>query len=644
MSQDNQEKKEPQGKKGGKGQLPSPIKNKASLLIIIVLGAILVYSLFQETNNKKEIDNSTFMTELLNQEITEAVIEGKVINYKKGDESYFTRWSQSDFEFKQLLIDNTQGKVKEKVPSKLETILVSWLPFLLMILFFWFFMFRNMNKGQNSAFSFGKSKAKRYQGSKTKVNFDDVAGVDEAKEELHEIVEYLKNPKKFQRLGGRIPKGILLVGRPGTGKTLLAKAVAGEANVPFFSVSGSDFVEMFVGVGASRVRDLFAQAKKNSPAIAFIDELDAVGRHRGSGLGGGHDEREQTLNQLLVEMDGFEMNESVIIIAATNRPDVLDPALLRPGRFDRQVVVDLPDINGRSKILKVHSRKIPLADEINLKVIARATPGFSGAELANLVNEAALIAARHSKEAVEMEDFEEAKDKLTLGKQKKSRVVSEEDRKITSYHEIGHVVCSLFEKHGEPAHKVSIIPRGLTGGATHFLGNDKSTYSKSFLEAMLVHLLGGRAAEKIIFDEITTGASNDIDRATDIVKQMVCNWGMSDKIGPLAVMKQEKEVFLGKQIGNKDFHSEDVAKMVDSEIHYFIDKAYVRAQDTLNKHRDLVDAMAEVLLEKETLNAEDIFSIVKQHATGEDLAFAEAKYNRSKALSFEIKEADKKEA
>ncbi len=634
-------KKTPEPPKGkGPNPLKNPSSNKYSFVIVLILGAILIWALLQDSKNQKEVDNKEFWTALNSGAITEVVIEGDVLNYKVDNQSYFTRWSQYDYDFKQELIDKTQGPVKEKVPSKWEAILVSWLPFLLMILFFWFFMFRNVNKGQNSAFSFGKSKAKRFDGSKTKVKFDDVAGVDEAKEELTEIVEYLKNPKKFEMLGGRIPKGVLLVGRPGTGKTLLAKAVAGEANVPFFSVSGSDFVEMFVGVGASRVRDLFAQAKKSAPAIAFIDELDAVGRHRGSGLGGGHDEREQTLNQLLVEMDGFEINDSVIIIAATNRPDVLDPALLRPGRFDRQVIVDLPDINGRTKILQVHSKKVPLSPEVNLKIIARATPGFSGAELANLVNEAALIAARSSKKFIEMDDFEEAKDKLTLGKQKKSKIVLPEERKITSYHEIGHVICALFESHGSPAHKVSIIPRGMTGGATHFLGEEKSNYSKSFLKSMLVHLLGGRAAEDIVFDEITTGASNDIDRATDIVKQMVCNWGMSKKIGPLAVMKKEQEVFLGKQIGQKELHSEEVAKIVDSEIHSFIDEAYKKAKDIIIKHRDLVDSLADELLEKETLGAEEIFAIVENHVSGEDLEIVKEKYKKAKQLSFESLQED----
>ncbi len=625
-----------------KSPLKSPTNNKFSLIVVLVLATVLIYALFQENQTQKEVDNKVFWTQLNNKEISDVVIEGKVINYKRDGEDYYTRWSQSDLEFKEKLLELAGGTVKEKVPSRWQSALLSWLPFLLMILFFWFFMFRNVNKGQNSAFSFGKSRAKRYMGSKTKVNFSDVAGVDEAKEELTEIVEYLKNPKKFEKLGGKIPKGVLLVGRPGTGKTLLAKAVAGEANVPFFSVSGSDFVEMFVGVGASRVRDLFAQAKKSAPAIAFIDELDAVGRHRGSGLGGGHDEREQTLNQLLVEMDGFEMNDSVIIIAATNRPDVLDPALLRPGRFDRQVVVDLPDINGRTKILKVHATNVELSRDINLKVIARATPGFSGAELANLVNEAALIAARRNKTQIEMDDFEEAKDKLTLGKKKESRVVSEEERKITSYHEVGHVVCSLFEEHGEPAHKVSIIPRGFTGGATHFLGEEKSNYSKGFLKAMLVHLLGGRAAEEIVFNEITTGASNDIERATDIVKQMVCNWGMSEKLGPVAIMQKQQEVFLGKQLGQKELHSEEVAKVIDQEIHEFLSEAYNKAKATLTKHRKLVDELAKQLLETETMGADDIFTLAKKFVDGDDLAIVEKKYNRSKELSFDEREEDKK--
>lgn len=619
-------------------QLKKPSNNKFSFLIVLLLGVVLIYALFQDNQTQEEVDNSQFWGDLNSGAITEVVIEGDMLNYKINDKSFFTRWSQYDYDFKQELINKTNGTVTEKVPSKWVAALISWVPFLLLIFFVWFFMLRNVNKGQSSAFSFGKSKAKRFDGTKSKINFDDVAGVDEAKEELTEIVEYLRAPKKFEKLGGKIPKGVLLVGRPGTGKTLLAKAVAGEANVPFFSVSGSDFVEMFVGVGASRVRDLFDQAKKHAPAIAFIDELDAVGRHRGSGVGGGHDEREQTLNQLLVEMDGFEKNESVIIIAATNRPDVLDPALLRPGRFDRQVVVDLPDITGRTKILQVHSRKTPLAPEVNLTVIARATPGFSGAELANLVNEAALIAARSTKKFIEMEDFEEAKDKLTLGKEKKSRVVSEEDRKITSYHEIGHVVCALFEKHGSPAHKVSIIPRGMTGGATHFLGEEKSNYSKSFLKSMLVHLLGGRAAEDVIFDEITTGASNDIERATDIVKQMVCNWGMSKKIGPIAVMKKEQEVFLGKQIGQKDLHSEEVAKLVDSEIHSFINEAYDRAKYIITTHRELVDALALELLEKETLSSEEIFEIVGNFVEGEDLTFVTNKYKKARKLSFSVED------
>jgi cell division protease FtsH len=411
---------------------------------------------------------------------------------------------------------SSQGiNVNSQKPSKMLGILLSWFPFLIFI-GIWIFLMRGMRGGAGQAFSFGKSRAKLAPGGRTKVTFKDVAGVDEAKEELEEIVEFLKAPKKFQRLGGRIPRGVLLLGRPGTGKTLLAKAVAGEAQVPFYSISGSDFVEMFVGVGASRVRDMFAEAKKNAPCIAFIDEIDAVGRHRGSGLGGGHDEREQTLNQLLVEMDGFDPNDSVIIIAATNRPDILDPALLRPGRFDRQIIVDLPDIKGREGILNVHTRKLPIAKEVSLGIIARITPGFSGADLANLVNEAALLAASKNKKKIEMDDFEEAKDKVTLGKARKSKVITDEDKKITAVHESGHVLCSLFLEKVEPIHKVTIIPRGFTGGATHFLQTEKSYYSRSYMEESIVGLMGGRSAEEVIFEEISTGASNDIQRATDL--------------------------------------------------------------------------------------------------------------------------------
>ncbi len=433
---------------------------------------------------------------------------------------------------------------------------------------------------------------------------------------------------------------MLLLGRPGTGKTLLAKAVAGEAKVPFFSISGSDFVEMFVGVGASRVRDMFAQAKKNSPCIAFIDEIDAVGRHRGAGLGGGHDEREQTLNQLLVEMDGFDPNDSVIIIAATNRPDVLDPALLRPGRFDRQVIVDLPDIKGREEILKVHTRKLPLAKEITFTVIARATPGFSGADLANLVNEAALLAARKNKKKIEMDDFEEAKDKVTMGKELKSKVISDEDKKNTSIHEVGHVLCSIFQEKTEPIHKVTIIPRGFSGGATHYLQTEKSTYSRSYLEEMITQLLGGRAAEEIMFGELTTGASSDIQRATDIARKMVCNWGMSEKIGPLVVAQKQTDVFLGRDISQHDNVSEDTARIIDQEIRSLVDTARENALKILEENKKLLIAMSDILLEKETLDADDIFEIVLKHVSAKQKKTIKEKMKQVNEMKIELSDKD----
>ncbi len=519
-------------------------------------------------------------------------------------------------------------------PSRFLEIIGAWLPFLIFI-GLWFFMMRGMRGGSSQVFSFGKSRARLADGGKSRITFDDVAGVDEAKEELEEIVEFLKAPEKFQRLGGRIPRGVLLVGRPGTGKTMLAKAVAGEAKVPFYSISGSDFVEMFVGVGASRVRDMFAEAKKNSPCIAFIDEIDAVGRSRGAGLGGGHDEREQTLNQLLVEMDGFDENDSVIIIAATNRPDVLDSALLRPGRFDRQVVVDLPDIKGREAILRVHSRKLPLDKDTSLGIIARGTPGFSGADLANLVNEAALLAARKGKKQIEMDDFEEAKDKVTLGKAKKSRVITDEDKLITAYHEVGHVLCSIFQDKAEPIHKVSIIPRGFTGGATHFLETERTHYSRYYLIQLLVGLYGGRCAEEVIFthQSITTGASSDIERATDIARQMVTNWGMSDKIGPMTVSKKESQIFLGKDLGSTEHVSEQTAKLIDEEIHFFINEAYQKALEILTERKPLLILMAKELMEKETLTSEEIFNLTLANIKESEREFVMKKYKKVKEMS-----------
>ncbi|MBN2830626.1 MAG: ATP-dependent zinc metalloprotease FtsH, partial [Candidatus Cloacimonetes bacterium] len=524
--------------------------------------------------------------------------------------------------------------VKSTKPSLWRGLFWNLLPILLLI-GFWLFMMRGMNNNNSKAFSFGKSRARLYKGDKTRITFADVAGVEEAKEELEEIVEFLKDPKKYQRLGGRIPRGVLLAGRPGTGKTLLAKAVAGEAGVPFFSISGSDFVEMFVGVGAARVRDLFEQAKRSAPCIAFIDEIDAVGRHRGSGLGGGHDEREQTLNQLLVQMDGFEDNEAVIIIAATNRPDILDPALLRPGRFDRQVMVDLPDINGRYEILKVHSKKVPLAETANLKVIARATPGFSGADLANLVNEAALIAARKGKKKIESDDFEDAKDKVTLGKAKKSRVISDDEKQITAYHEVGHVLCSIFQEKTEPVHKVTIIPRGFTGGATHYMGDDKSNYSKQYLSQMIVSLLGGRAAEEVKFNELTTGAGNDIDRATEIARKMVTSWGMSEKIGPIRIGKEQEEVFLGKEIGHRDFFSEETAHAIDSEIRKIMEDSHTKAISILKENFELLEIMSERLLVLETLNSDEIFDIIFENCHPEMRSLVEKKFQKANEMRFD---------
>ena len=486
--------------------------------------------------------------------------------------------------------------------------LISILPWIL-IIGLWFFFFRQMQAGGSRAFSFGKSKAKLLTGDTPKVTFADVAGADEAKEDLKEIIEFLKDPAKFRRLGGRLPKGALLVGPPGTGKTLLARAVAGEADRPFFSMSGSDFVEMFVGVGASRVRDLFEQGKAHAPCIIFIDEIDAVGRHRGSGLGGGHDEREQTLNQLLVEMDGFESNEGVILLAATNRPDVLDPALLRPGRFDRQIVVDNPDVRGREGILKVHVKDIPLGDNVNLKILAKGTPGLSGADLANIVNEAALLAARYDKDRVYMDDFEVAKDKVMLGAERKSMVLSEGERRVTAFHEAGHAVVAMRIPGLDPLHKVTIVPRGRALGITASLPEeDRHNYTKEWLEGQLTMLFGGRVAEETVFgaSQITTGAGNDIERATSLARRMVTQFGMSDAIGPMSVGDQQHEIFLGRDLSQRRDVSEQTARLVDSEVKRILDSAYASAERVLTRNRDLLDEIANALLERETLDADDI--------------------------------------
>jgi len=605
------------------------------LIIILILLSIIIFHTWSGSKNQiRKESYSNFMQRVNQGQVLQAQFTEKDVLYS--DVANHKFYTTLPFEAPNL-VDSLVAKgvkVSATRPSRWVGVLSYFIPMILLIVF-WLFFMRGMNAQNAKAFNFGKSKARLHEASKSGITFKDVAGVDEAKEELQEIVEFLKDPGKFQRLGGRIPRGVLLVGRPGTGKTLLAKAVSGEAGVPFFSISGSDFVEMFVGVGAARVRDLFETAKKNSPCITFIDEIDAVGRHRGTGLGGGHDEREQTLNQLLVEMDGFEPNEAVIIIAATNRPDILDPALLRPGRFDRQVTVDLPDIKGRTEILNVHAAKVPLAEDVYLELIARGTPGFSGADLANLVNEAALIAASKNKTALEMLDFEEAKDKLTLGKEKKSRVIPEEDKRITAYHEIGHVLTSIFLDKTEPVHKVSIIPRGFTGGATHYLLSDKTGYSKGYLQQLLVTLLGGRAAEEIVFGEKTTGAGNDLERCTDIAKKMVCAWGMSDKIGPMTIGKEQGEVFLGKELVSRDIYSDETSQLVDREIRTIISEAYEKAVRILNEHRELMELMAAELQDKETMGTDDIFITIQQHIRPEEAEIVNSKYKKAQELRFE---------
>ncbi len=487
--------------------------------------------------------------------------------------------------------------------------LINASPFILLIVF-WIFMMRQMQAGGNKALSFGKSRARLLTSQQKKVTFKDVAGVDEAKEELHEIIEFLREPQKFQKLGGRIPKGVLLVGPPGTGKTLLARAIAGEANVPFFSISGSDFVEMFVGVGASRVRDLFEQGKKSAPCIIFIDEIDAVGRHRGAGLGGGHDEREQTLNQLLVEMDGFDSNEGVILVAATNRPDVLDPALLRPGRFDRRVVVNRPDVRGREGILRVHTRKIPLANDVNLSIVARGTPGFSGADLANLCNEAALFAARQNRKVVTMNDFELAKDKVMMGAERRSMILTDEEKRNTAYHEAGHALVAALMPHSDPVHKVTIIPRGQALGVTMQLPlDDKHTYTRDYLTSRLTILMGGRIAEELFLDHMTTGAGNDIEQSTELARQMVCEWGMSS-MGPLTFGKKEEQIFLGREIAQHRDYSEATAIRIDAEVSNFVKGAYEQAKHLITENSDALVRIAEALLEREVLDGEDVKALL----------------------------------
>jgi len=591
--------------------------------VVIIGGAILLYRYFHNptTNQPTQLPYTELLSQVRNGQVTQATVEKEKVTGKYSGGTFTTDMA-SDEVTSDLVKEMDTHKVKVDFKNSSSSGMVLqmvafYAPFILIIAF-WIFMIRQMQSGGNKALSFGKSRAKLLSNQQKRVTFKDVAGVEEAKEELQEIIEFLKEPQKFQKLGGRIPKGVLMMGPPGTGKTLLARAIAGEANVPFFSISGSDFVEMFVGVGASRVRDLFEQGKKNAPCIIFIDEIDAVGRHRGAGLGGGHDEREQTLNQLLVEMDGFESNDGVILIASTNRPDVLDPALLRPGRFDRRVIVNRPDVKGREGILAVHTRKIPLGEDVDISVIARGTPGFTGADLANLVNEAALNAARYNKKVVAMHDFEWAKDKVLMGSERKSAVMSEEEKKTTAYHEAGHTIVGLKVPNADPVHKVTIIPRGMALGLTQQLPEgDRYTHSRDYIEGSIAILMGGRLAEDIFLGKITTGASNDIERATDLARKMVCEFGMSN-LGPLTFGKKEEQIFLGREIAQHQDYSEETAINIDKEVKRIVMEQYERARQIIIEHRDALDRLAQELLSRETLDSVQIRRIVAGLPLDED--------------------------
>ena len=584
--------------------------------VVVGLFMILLFNLFSVPHHEpeEEVIFSEFMTKLDKGELERVIIKSSHISAIMKDKTRIRTYSVEYPELVQLLREKgvqIEAKPPEESPWYI-TFLVTWGPFVL-FLGLWFFLMRQMQMGGNKALSFGKSRARLLTEERKKVLFADVAGIDEAKDEVLEIIEFLKDPRKFQKLGGRIPKGVLIVGPPGTGKTLLAKAIAGEAAVPFFSISGSDFVEMFVGVGASRVRDLFEQGKKHAPCIIFIDEIDAVGRLRGAGLGGGHDEREQTLNQLLVEMDGFDTTEGVILVAATNRPDVLDPALLRPGRFDRQVVVNRPDLKGRSEILKVHAKKVPVAANVDLEKIARGTPGFSGADLENLVNEAALWAARLSKKEVEVIDFEMAKDKVLMGAERKSLILSDEEKRTTAYHEAGHALIAKLIPGTDPVHKVTIIPRGRALGVTMQLPtDDRHGYSKVYLYNQLAILMGGRVAEELVLKDMTTGAGNDIERATDLARKMVCEWGMSEKMGPLTFGKHNEQVFLGRELGSQRDFSEQIAMEIDEEVKRLVMENYERAKRLLTENMTSLKRLAEALLEKEVLDGSDIDQIITE--------------------------------
>ncbi len=591
----------------------NPLQKNIALWLVISLVFVMIYHLFNQPKTAQmDVIYSDFLSYVDKSQVTEVTIQGDNISGRLSSGKSFKTYAPKDAGVIALLKEKgvrISAKPVEDSPWYM-TILVSWLPMLLLI-GVWIFFMRQMQGGGGKAMAFGKSRARLVTDKSKKVTFADVAGIEEAKAELQEVIDFLRDPKKYTRLGGRIPKGLLLVGQPGTGKTLLARAIAGEADVPFLSISGSDFVEMFVGVGASRVRDLFNQGKKNAPCIIFIDEIDAVGRHRGAGLGGGHDEREQTLNQLLVEMDGFESNEGVILVSATNRPDVLDPALLRPGRFDRQVVVPLPDVKGREKILEVHARKTPLADDVDFAVIARGTPGFSGADIENLVNESVLYAARFGKEKVTMCDFEYAKDKVLMGTERKSMVISDVEKKNTAYHESGHALVARMLPGSDPIHKVTIIPRGHALGVTQQLPVDeKHTYPREFLTNNIVILLGGRAAEELVLKDFTTGAGNDIERATSLARKMVCEWGMSDQMGPLSYGKKEEQIFLGREFATHKDYSEETAQKIDKEVARIVMTCYDTAKKILSDRIDILNRIATVLLEKEVLNAQELDEII----------------------------------
>ncbi len=613
--------------------MSSTLKTLFLWMTIFVVVILLWNTIQSSKTNTKPLDYTEFRQELAKGRVSEVTVkdEKKIVGklrgggqYPEGTEFTLDLPFKSDTDFIAQL-ENARVKVRgeETKENPILGLLLTSAPLLLLIAF-WIFFMRQMQSGGNKALSFGKSKAKLLNTAGKKVTFKDVAGIEEAKDELQEIVEFLKEPQKFQKLGGRIPKGVLLMGPPGTGKTLLARAIAGEANVPFFSISGSGFVEMFVGVGASRVRDLFEQGKKNAPCIVFIDEIDAVGRHRGAGLGGGHDEREQTLNQLLVEMDGFESNEGVILIAATNRPDVLDPALLRPGRFDRRVVVDRPDLQGRHGILKVHTRTIPLDDSVNLGTIARGTPGFVGADLSTLVNEAALIAARRAKKKVDMEDFEYAKDKIIMGVERKTMMLTDEEKRLTAFHEAGHALVAIFIEGSDPLHKVTIIPRGRALGLTMQLPTeDKYTYRKTYVETQIAILMGGRVAEELTQDDVTTGAGNDIERATEMARRMVCEWGMSE-LGPLNFGSKDEPVFLGREFAQRADYSQETAIRIDQEVRRIVDTSYKRAVQILTERHAILERVAEELLERESLDGEEVYKIASE-MSGIDLRPPQAK-------------------